>query len=290
MDLDFLIRAARYDHALCFNKGYDDIMNMQIMLTEKNQAVEMLLDAAVLNNSVRVLRTMYRWRSSMMVSHNAHCRALCRTLINCDNESSREMFNILWGNDNRILNYYVRDRLSESNYSLDCTSTSIYTEVIIAASKAESRWGLDTLFELCPSYFGGLSSDSLLQHIRDNNLEMVNAMIEYGFDIHVGDDAALSVASRNCNPEIIKVLLKNGAKISGHGYKALRKAIINANAEVMHLYAVSAWDALEKDVPIDLAIKFIKKTLSFRETGINHNGLAVKLRRLRLRKEEEEVG
>lgn len=167
-------------------------------------------------------------------------------------------------------------------------SSGFNDDMIIAASSCTDPWSLDFIqrHERGESwFFSQVPALELLQHIRMDNFDMVKAMVDKGFNIHVEDDAALSVASRNCNIKIIKYLLNEGASLRGHNYKAVRKALVHGDHQLNELYLNTLWPDIYADrVPIDLAISLVNRVLMGEQDQSEAGVLSRELIKLREKK------
>lgn len=148
--------------------------------------------------------------------------------------------------------YHERDIISiieSATYSKTPKSIEWLRDVMVG-----DYTGLDTI-----SYYIAnckVSSLALLQHVRDNNYDMVKTLLDYGFDIRVQHDAILSVAMRNHNHKIIELLFDHGAHVEGYGYAAVSKAIIYADHEVL--------DMILDHIPTDDLLHGMDKELAYK--------------------------
>lgn len=60
--------------------------------------------------------------------------------------------------------------------------------------------------------------------LRHHNLEMVNLLIAYGWDVTVNNNEAIRKASGECKAEIIEALINAGADITANNNEALKTA------------------------------------------------------------------
>ena len=78
-------------------------------------------------------------------------------------------------------------------------------------------------------------SASMSTAVRKNSPEMVKFLLDRGFDIHAGDDAALGIAVHGGNKAMVNLLLDRGAFINAQNGGALRTAVENKDLEMAAL-------------------------------------------------------
>lgn len=191
----------------------------------------------------KILKILIEDHSIYQIMDGEYTDMLCNLFEHFNDRRARKMINTLI--DNRR---YVTG------------STTFMPRALVSASKCEEPSGLDFLYRLNQSWFEiyvkYVNAESLLQHIRDDNRVMVEAMLRYGFDVHTCDDTALSVATRGGDMKIIRTLCDYGADISGDSYHALAKAIARKNTELVVFYATIVWPNIA-DVPYGIAMKML---------------------------------
>lgn len=94
----------------------------------------------------------------------------------------------------------------------------------------------------------------LYTSIKSNNYAMVEYLIEF-IDINADDNLAISLASRGTSPEIISLLIKNGADINANNSQPIRNAIDskNINFEIVKMLIENGSDIhVENDYPLKI--------------------------------------
>ena len=168
---------------------------------------------------------------------------LCKLFEYYDDRRARKMIKMLIDNRHHVIN-----------------SMTFMPRALVNASKCEDPSGLEFLYKLNQSWFriyvGYVNAESLLQHIRDGNRIMVEAMLRYGFNVHTCGDTALSVATRGGDMKIIHTLCDYGADISGDSYHAVSKAVARKNSELVVFYAQLVWPKIA-EMPYGTALKML---------------------------------
>lgn len=228
---------------------------------------------AIIFRSYNVIEVMCKNGSIEYISKNILLKSIC-DLLSSNIWESRQIVKI-FSKYYIFISYYGSHAYPEKIDSIN--------EMVDAATKSRDRWALDTLAETFPCIFTESRTNyEILEHIRSDNYGMLKAMIGYNFDVHVIFDAALSVASRNCNPKIIKLLLDNGADIKGHKFAAVKKALIYGKHEVLDMYLNASWKYIYDGVmPPELAIKLINQVAMGEEDSIEAMSLNCEATKLR---------
>lgn len=251
------------------------LVNDPLLSSSKKMTIrEESFKRAMLFRSYNVIEVMCKNYVIEYIETDVLVKSICDLLA--DNIwESRQIIRIL--NKYDIFNQHFLLRVSFAE------EQTVKNEMANAATKSTDRWALDTLDEIFPLvYTETRTSHELLEHIRTNNYGMLKAMIEYNFDIHVIFDAALAVASRNCNPKIIKLLLDNGADIKGHKFAAIKKALVYGKHEVLDMYLNASWKYIyDGTMPPELAVKLINQVAMGEEDSIEAMSLNCEATKLR---------
>ena len=182
-----------------------------------------VFNKAIIFRSYNVIERICKNKYKLNVGDASFSKAFCDILTSSHDWRARKIIEMLWKYDPSEYFLYHEHHFDE--------------DMIEAATKSPDRWSLDFIHANDNIAFmrARERSDALLEHIRDNNVEMVEAMLYYHFDPHIYDDAAIPVAGRNCNYNIIEMLLDSGVDPSAHDWAGVRKIIINGNYRVLGL-------------------------------------------------------
>jgi len=213
-----------YNDIIAGNMGFCErlVRKFDLSRLEEFNINTMRVTLAVMNASDRVLETLIEKKALVGYRDYDFERALCIALASSHIAPMRRIVEMLFRED--PTGYFYRN-------------ANLFTmEMVESAAESSERWALDFIGDNSPrsiEKWKKVCSEPLLQHVREANMEMLNAMIEYGFDIHVGGDVAFAVACRRYNPEVIHELLVSGARISGDNYSGVRKAVVGAPHKVL---------------------------------------------------------